>query len=310
MKLQNERDTTMLTLNWPWWLLFTVLGVEFWPVALGLGVGLLVLAVFGRGWIRWLALVGVLPCLAATAIAAWWGMEARQREREAAAFEAKVNQVLDSDQVLNGIALPAGTAVQWQDVDHRQLGMASPPDPILLFSLRITWLRRAADGQGWDLQLTAPEVVEGWTCATVGVHVSAAGRLRSCQLAAGRDWRGWPIPAGTFLDLATAGKVGVTLPAGATMAAPEIGHGLTATGSFSFNADGSLDRFYFEPEDPLVVAGRRLWNTVQWSYHPATDGQGRRRRAVTVRGTLVSTEGDAGGDIVIRLADGQVSAAE
>ncbi len=94
------------------------------------------------------------------------------------------------------------------------------------------------------------------------------------------------------------------------MAAPEIGHRLTATGGFSFNADGSLDRFYFEPEDPLVVAGRRLWNTVQWSYDPATDGQGRHRRPVTVRGTLVSTESGAGGDVIVRLADGRVSAEE
>ena len=95
------------------------------------------------------------------------------------------------------------------------------------------------------------------------------------------------------------------------MDAPEIGHGLTATGGFAFNADGSLDRFYFEPKDPLVVAGRRLWNTVQWSYDPASFGQGRRRRPVTVRGTLVSAgDGAGGGDVVVRLADGRVSAAE
>lgn len=93
--------------------------MAYWPVTLGFGIGLLALATFGRGWVRWLALVGVLPCLAATAIAAWWGMEARQRDRETAVYEAAINQVLDRDQVVNGIALPAGTAVQWRDVEHR-----------------------------------------------------------------------------------------------------------------------------------------------------------------------------------------------
>ena len=300
----------MLTLNRPWWFFVLILGVEFWPVALGIAAGMLILVAFTWGRVRWVALVMAVPCLAVTAVAAWWAVEAQQRDRETAAFEARVNGVLDRDQVVNGFPLPAGTTIRWRDVDHRQLSMASPPNPITLFGLRVSWVQLADDGQGWDLQLTEPEPVEGWTCATIGVRVSAAGRLRSCQLAAGRAWQRWPIPAGVFLDLATVGKVGLALPTGASMAAPEISHAITATGSFAFNADGSLDRFYFEPEDPLVVAGQRLWNTVQWSYDPATYGQGRRRRAITVRGTLVSAVGGAGGDVVIRLADGRVSAAE
>ncbi len=300
----------MLTMNWPWWLLILILGVQLWPVALGFGIGLLVIAVLARGWVRRAAIVSALPCLAVTGFAAWWGIEVRERDRDTAVYEAATHQVLDHDQMVNGLSLPAGTAVEWQDVDHSQLAMASPPDLMTLFGLRVSWIRWSDDGQGWDLQLTEPQPIEGWTYATIGVRVSSVGRLRSCQLAAERAWHGWPVPAATFLDLSTDGKVGLALPSGVSMDAPEIGHRLTATGGFAFNADGSLDRFYFEPEDPLVVAGRRLWNIVQWSYDPASFGQARRRRPATVRGTLVSAEGGAGGDVVIRLADGQVSAAE
>ncbi len=300
----------MLALNWPWWFVVLIVAVEAWPVALGLGLSFLALAVFARRWLRWVSLLIALPCLAATLVAAWWGIDRWRQDRETAVFEAKIHQVLERDQVIEGLALPAGTALQWRDVDHRQLRMASPPDPVVLFGLHVSWIQRTDDGEGWDLMLPGPELVEGWRCAGLGVQVSRTGQLRSCRLAAGRRWRGWPIPDGSLLDLTTADKVGLALPDGASMAALEIGHAITATGAFSFNADGSLDRFSFPDDDPLVVAGRRLGNTVQWSYDPATLGQGRRRRPVTVRGTLAAADGSGGEDVIIRLSDGRVTPAE
>lgn len=299
----------MLTMNWPWWIFVLIAGVAFWPVALAIGIGLLILAKLAHGWIRWTALVAALPCLTSPAVAAWWAFQARERDQEAAAFEARTHQTLNRPAIISGLPLPAGTDVQWQDVGHRQLAMASPPHPISLFGLEIDWIRYADAEQGWDLHLTGPQAIEGWTCAAIGVRVSRAGRLRSCQLAAGRFWHGWQIPADTHLDLAYPAKVEVTLPTGASMAAPEIGHDLTANGSFTLNSDGSLDRLYLEPDKPFIVAGQRLWNTVQWSYAPATEGQGRHRRAISVSGTVTSSEADAGGNVVVRFADNKISAA-
>ena len=295
----------MLTLNLPWWFVVVILGVEGWPFVLAAGLGLTVLAVLTRGWVRITALVLLLPCAAITCLAAVWGVHARTQDRETADFEARIHEVLEQDRVVNGVALPAGTEIQWTDVDRSQLRYASLPEPIRLFGLHVIWLGRADAGSGWDLQLPEPEPIEGWTCERIGVRVSDTGRLRSCDLAAGRIWRGWPIPAGSLLDLATTGKIGLALPRGASLPAPEIGHPLTATGGFSLNADGSLSRFYFEGDDPLLVAGMQLCNTVEWVYDPATMGQGR-RRALTVRGSLISPDGGSAGTVVIRLSDGQV----
>ncbi len=296
----------MLPLNWPWWLVLVILGVEGWPFVLSAGLGLAVVAALTRGWIRIVALVLLLPCAAIMCVAAVWGVHARIQDRETADFEARIHEVLTQDRVVNGLALPAGTEIQWVDVDRGQLRYASPPEAIQLFRLRVIWLGRADAGSGWDLQLPEPEPIEGWTCERIGVSVSVTGLLRSCTLAAGRIWHRWPIPAGSLLDLATPGQVGLVLSRGASMPAPEIGHLLTATGGFSFNEDGSLNRSYFEDDDPLRVAGMRLWNTVEWTYDPTTLGQGRRRQALTVRGSLISPDGGSAGTVVIRLSDGHV----
>ena len=295
----------MLTLNLPWWLVVVILGVEGWPLVLAAGLGLTVLAVLTRGWVRITALVLLLPCAGITCIAAVWSVHARTQGRETADFEARIHEVLEQDRVVNGLALPAGTEIQWAGVDRSQLRYANLPEPIRLFGLHVIWLGRADAGSGWDLRLPEPEPIEGWTCERIGVRVSDVGRLQSCNLAAGRMWRGWPIPGGSLLDLATTGTIGLALPMGASLPAPEIGHPLTATSGFSLNADGSLNRFYFEDDDPLLVAGMRLWNTVEWTYDPATMGQGR-RRALTVRGSLILPDGGLAGTVVIRLSDGQV----
>lgn len=284
-----------------------ILGVEGWPVVLVAGLVLAIVAVAARGWVRGVAIVLVIPCVVILSTAAWWGLDARKRDRETAAFEAETHEVLDRDRVVNGIPLPAGTAVEWTGVDRAQLKNADPPEPFLVFGLRISWLSRADDGSSWDVQLPEPAQIEGWTCETVGVRLSVAGRLLSCRLAAERLWQGWPIPAGSFLELnGESGKVGLAIPIGTSMAAPEIGHDLTSTGGFKLNSDGSLDQFYFEPDAPLSVAGMQLWNTVEWSYDPASLGQGRRRRALTVRGSLMDQANGMGGTVTIRLADGQV----
>lgn len=296
----------MMTMDWPLWLLLLIVGGAYWPFVLTTAVILLILAAVTRGWLRWTALVAVLPCLAVIAFAAWSAINDQQRDAEADEFEARTHQVLDRVQDVSGLNLPAGTELQWWDVDHRELRTAYPPTPILLFGLQVSLIGRDYNGPGWELQLSEPGTIDGWTCERTNVGVLPNGKLQSCQLAAGRMWKGWLLPAGSWLDLKMAGKVGLTLPTGASLAAPEIGHRITDTGGFAFNADGSLDSFYFNEQDPLQVAGLRLWNTVEWTYDPASYGQGRGRHAVTVRGTQMLENGE-GGTVLIRLADGKVT---
>lgn len=295
-----------MTLNWPLWTILLIFGLAYWSFVLAATVLLLIVASLTHGWLRWTALVAALPCVGILAFALTLATDARQREADADKFELRTYQVLDRDQDVSGFHLPAGTELQWWDVDHRQLRSASPPAPIKLFGVQVSWISHAYDAEEWVLQLFEPTAIDGWTCEPIGVGMSPDGKLRHCRLAAGRMWKEWPIPAQSWLDLTQQGRVGLVLPTGASMAAPEIGRRITYTGGFAFNADGSLDNLYFNDRDPFRVAGLRLWNTVEWTYDPASYGQGRHRRAVTVRGTRLLDSGE-GGTVLIRLADGKVT---
>ena len=291
----------------PLWLLVAVLLVEAWPVVLVVGLGCAAVAVGARGWVRGMAAVAALACGAVVGVAAWWSVDARERDRAAAAFEVATQEVLDRDRVVDGIPLPAGSALTWWDVHHARLHFASPPKPAAVFGMHVTYLRQEDDG-AWSLLLPAAEVVEGWTCGAGLVVVSASGRLRSCRLAAVRDWRGWSIPADTLLTLPTEGGVDLVLPQGFSLAAPEIGHAVG--GNLGLNEDGSLRSLYLDSDDPLHAAGALLANALTWTYDPATLGRGRRRRASSVRGWLLTSEGGFGPNVSVDLSTGRMTNAE
>ncbi len=300
-------------LSIPWWFAIVFLGMMFWPVTLALGLTFLAAALLTRGLVRVCAGVLAIVLAADLVFAARIAIDHAVEDRKAYAFEARINQTLEHPLVVDGLALPAGTEVQWSNESRRHLRSANLPSPTPLLGLQLSFVSASDDGQGWDVQMPSPPKIDGWTCDTKGlVQVSAQGRLRSCTLATARGWQGWTLPAGSLLELtAPDGEVGLALPMGASLPAPEIGHAIPATGQFRFNADGSLHDVYFDGKDPLVVRGVPLWNEVTWTYDPVTIGQGRRRRPTAVSGAVSETTPNRPkgltGLVSIRTTDGQIT---
>ena len=121
------------------------------------------------------------------------------------------------------------------------------------------------------------------------------------------------MPAGTELNLNGYDDTVELVAPGQKIAAPEIGRAIPDTGSFEINRDGSLASVYFESDQPYVVNGIALWNTVTWQYDAKSFGMGRQRMPVSVTGALVSdvtVKGQtfmADEDVLIRLSDGAVT---
>ena len=293
----------MISLHFPWWMLALLVGVQFWPVTLAAALVSAAVAVMTRGIPRVIAALISVAFGGVLVIAVALGLSRLREAGRMRAYDKAVHETLGSARVVDGLALPAGTDLEWTGVDRVHLRMAGLPRPTCLLGLDVEWIARSGDGTGWDVQTPKPTVVEGWTCNEVGVHLSPRGRLRGCRLAGGRLWQGWPIPGDTPLDLSKAGEVGIALIESA-IPAPEIGRSVPATGGMSFNADGSLDQVHFNEDDPLVVRGVRLWNSVTWVYSPASLGRGRRRRPLAVRGATLPPESR---EVEVRAADGRVT---
>lgn len=278
----------------PAWAVVLLLSIEFWPAIAGLAAASIAAAFFlPRLW-RGAAIGLAVLLLLDLALVRVAGFKQRRQEASAQAYDQTINTTLPADLLVDGLTLPAGTAISWADPAHTHLTEAVLPHSAPVLGLAADRVRRSVDG-GWALQLAGPQAVDGWTCQPDLVELTQGGHLARCELALAREWNGWPIPAKTLVTL-TDQSVGLVFPTDAPVMAPEIGRPLPATGGMTLNADGSLDSVYFEADAPFAVCGGTIWNTVNWRYDPSTFGQGRARQPASVTGAS-----PAGDDIEDKL---------
>ncbi len=272
--------------------MIVLLPAFLWRYTLAVAAALAIIAGVTRGRARFLAALGaILLALPGLAGAAYEFERKRDMVRIAEARERR-RTVLPADAVIEGLRLPAGTALTWRDETHRDLFAARPPGPIPLLGVVTTGVE-AAD-TGWALETAAPHEVGGWPCDAGVLTFARDGTLRDCFLSRAVPWRGWHLPVGTRTGLGGDGReydpppggLALDLPTGSSLPAPEIGRPLP--GNAMLNADGSLASASFPRDPPLLVAGVPLWGEVRWRYDAATLGAGRARRAVAVDGTRVT----------------------
>lgn len=277
-------------INIPARLALIVLSVDFWPVVVALELAAIAAAFFVRGPWRLLFIALAVLFAADLAVAGMLALNDARFEASARAGDQSVKTTLTAAQTVDGLALPAGTAVTWSDPTHTQVIEAVLPVPATLLGVKADRVQRSVDG-GWVAHLAGPQSVGGWTCQPDLVELEADGGLRRCALASERNWNGWMVAAATLVAPHPADHtIGFVFPADAPVMAREIGRNLPATGGMSMNEDGSLNSVYFDAEASLAVCGASLWNTVTWRYDAATLGQGRERKPVGVSGASPAGE--------------------
>lgn len=280
----------------------------FWPVLLAGAVAMVAAAWFVRGTVlRVLALAAAcvlgLGGLAGGMLAA----DQRRVDARAAAYNARLNERLQAETMIDGVAFPSGTQVLWMEPSHLRLVEARMPRPTDVRGTMAVYARREFDG--WHLETERPQEVDGWPCDKGAVTLEPNGSLRTCVLSRQAEWNGWTLPARTSITPRHPGDLfSVTLPQDAVVFAREIGRTLPSTPAF--NLDGSLHSVMYDNDTPTVVRGVALCCHLRWRYDPATLGMGRDRPPVAVEGTAVSMrEGKVSydGRVVVRLADGTVT---
>ncbi|MBO1080000.1 hypothetical protein [Roseomonas haemaphysalidis] len=94
---------------------------------------------------------------------------------------ARLTTILDRPRVINGFPLAAGTAVVWEDASHRRPQAATLPAPTEVLGVCMNGFLRVVEG-GWVVGLADAQTIDDWTCAKGEVELTAAGRLRNCEL--------------------------------------------------------------------------------------------------------------------------------
>ena len=277
---------------WPVFLLFSVImAIGAWQ-ARGLGRGL---AFVGA------AVLSIVPIgLGVSELIQAWNAAQRR------AVVARLHTITQTETVIDGITIPAGTQVTWTDASHTGLYAAFMRQPTTVFGFSTQYIHRDEElrrKHEWNIVLEQAKEISGWPCAVGDVRISPEGALRWCKLSRQAEWKGWTLPEKTGIELhGQDGSLKLSLPPRVAVFAREIGQPPSWWGNVSLNGDGSLDSVMLSGDKPFVACDTPLFDTVRWRYDVTTFGEGRARPPVAVTGRTSAPRGGHPG-VVVHLSD-------
>jgi len=221
---ENRRGPPFLRL--PWWFWLGYAGVKVWFLTIPAGAVLLLVAWLGADWpggLRWAALgVGCLLLLSFPAAAALFVFQTI----DATAYR----RLLDRDETLEGLHLPAGSRVHFAHKDHADVVAIDLPGVTEIKGMRLTGtLRRFAPN--WNCVLAEDQILDGFPCRRGIAVFDAGGVIQKFTLAAAHALLGLQLPPLTMVErgndtrpwiLILPPDAGVQVPAFATTAPPGV----------------------------------------------------------------------------------------
>jgi hypothetical protein len=219
---------------------------------------------------------------------------------------ARTHETLDAPLHIQGLRLPAGTALTWVAERHQAVVSVELPAPTPLLGTTLTGTLDDVWGRWWSGTLAANARLDGWPCRAGDVWLSHEGRLMRCSLAADHEDQGFAIPSGSEIALAAAGRLSdLRLPDDRTMALPSIAAALPGGGSLFLRPDGAIERAYVPEPGMLRVGDVALRYEIRWVYPEAPiQSAGVPPSAVGLRGDLAA---DTTIDGIVVPAGSQVS---
>jgi len=275
-------------IDFPVWAAPLLIGLLYWPFLLVAAAILAGVAMLVHGWPRAglfaLATIAVLPCLMVLV------MDAVSEVHSIASRQAyaRTHQTLSAPLSIQGLNLPAGTAVEWADERHQAVASVELPGPTALLGTTLTGKLEDVSSRWWSGTLAADARLEGWPCRAGDVWLSHEGRPMRCTLAGDSEQQGLEIPAGSEVALAATGQLqDLRLPPDRTMGLPSIGATLPGGGSLFLRPDGAIERAYVPEPGVLQLGDAALRFEVRWVYpetsHPSASVPA---QATAVRGDL------------------------
>lgn len=241
----------------PFWFWLMYADVVYWYLTVPAAIALLLLGWYGADWphgLRWIAfggaaLLAVPFPLAAAAIV--YG------EIRAAANLAALQRTLERDETIAGLALPAGSRIQFRDKAHSAVASIDLPHAADIRGMRLTDKLAWSDyTRTWSGTLAADQRLDGWPCRAGPMEFDADGVVQTCELAATHELLGLTLPPGTHITRGSDDKpYALRLPADADMQVPALATTAPAGVTLWVASDGRLTRIASGHGQTIVVRG-------------------------------------------------------
>jgi hypothetical protein len=171
------------------------------------------------------------------------------KEKRSRAFQAETHRTLDHDDIVTGLALPAGSDIDFTDKSRTQILSVGLPvvTDIRGIALMGTLLWQETS-QLWQGTLAGDQIVDGFPCAKGSIAFDNNGAVHACMLAAAHRLLGFTLPPGTTVtqgadqahwNLQLPDNAGLDIPALATTAPPGATLRVTRNGRLESAASGN-----------------------------------------------------------------------
>jgi hypothetical protein len=303
-----------LDLHFSWYFIVFFLLVKGWPVVL-----VVALASLAAGWrthgiarviflsisaifIAFLVGVGVWLRLDKIKEAREARENAASEAREYAASEAHRHTTLTAPRQIEGLDLPAGTAIYWKDDALTDLSTADLPGPTRILGVMLSGHIGHDYDSWWDVTLAEDAVIGGWPCSAGDIELARREPLLwRCDLSKETPVRaprqaGQPaaspllFPAGTKVSQSPGSDIGfeLFLPKGKSMKLNEVGVVIPSGIDVHLFPNGAIRQLYAGGESLFSIRGIPFVTDIRWIYPEdlPEDSQGSTMAPIAVFGTL------------------------
>ncbi len=286
-------------MNFPFWAVALLGMVIFWPVTLLVAMALVCGGWYLRGFWRWAAW-GVSGGMLLVLLVAG-GYYAVHPPSDSWWYKHRLkglNGRLAAARMVEGIELPAGTYVEWADLERTEILTAKLQGMTRVAGLLVQGEidHESLGYQGsYGVTLAEPRELDGWACGVGEATVGQEGKMEGCTLARETVWFGLRLPAGTFMGRAY--QMRFVMPDDRGMAV--VGTGLTVPpgGVVEAKANGTLmkakatwkvtGRDEVPATTPLVERGAKLNTEADFYPSQGSTDEGPMVKATTMRGRLL-----------------------
>jgi hypothetical protein len=175
-------------------------------------------------------------------------------------FRTELHRTLDHDETVTGLALPAGSDIDFSDKSRTQINSVRLPAVTDIRGVRVTGTLAWQDiGHVWQGTLASDQIIGGFPCAAGPVIFDDDGAVHECKLAAAHPFLGFALPPSTTVTRgADQAHWKLQLPDNAGLAIPALATTAPPGATLDVTQDGRLERASSGNGATMVVRGIAL----------------------------------------------------